>query len=232
MLSAVLFDLGGTLDGDALHWLDRFDRLYAECGRAVPRDRLREAYDAAGRRAKEDDAIQSMALPAMVGRLLEWQFTHLGLDDAALKARIVAAFDAQVRPAATVNRAVLKALHDRGLTLGVVSNACGNVPVLCEDFGFAPFLSVTIDSRRVGVEKPDPAIFRLALEQLRLPAAQVLMVGDSYDRDILPAASLGMPTAWLRTASAAADQPYQPDIAIERLADLVAAIDVRERALA
>jgi HAD superfamily hydrolase (TIGR01549 family) len=235
MLRAVIFDMGGTLDGDAEHWLDRFDRLYAACGHPVPRPVLREAYDDAGRRAREDEAIQSMGLEAMVGRLLDWQFAHMGLEDAPLKARIVSAFDQQVRPAAAANRTLLKQLFERGLTLGVVSNACGNVPVLCEDYGFAPFLTVTIDSRRVGVEKPDPAIFRLALERLERPADQVLMVGDSYDRDILPSASLGMHTAWLRTpadAATAGELPYRPDIEIARLSDLLAAIDARERALA
>lgn len=230
MLSAVLFDMGGTLDGDAEHWLDRFDRLYAESGRAVPRERLREAYDDAGRRAKEDDAIQSMGLSDMVGRLLDWQFAHLGLEDAPLRARIVSAFDAHVRPAAAANRGVLKALFERGFALGVVSNACGNVPVLCDDYGFAPYLSVVIDSRRAGVEKPDPAIFRLALEHLQVPASSVLMVGDSYERDVLPSASLGMQTAWLRSASAAAaatEHSYRPDIEIERLSELITAVEMR-----
>ena len=40
MIRAVLFDMGGTLDGDGVHWLDRFARLYAEAGVTLPRERL------------------------------------------------------------------------------------------------------------------------------------------------------------------------------------------------
>jgi hypothetical protein len=53
MIRAILFDMGGTLDGDGLHWLDRFAAL---CGRgvALPRETLRAAFDEAERRAAVD----------------------------------------------------------------------------------------------------------------------------------------------------------------------------------
>ena len=35
MIRAILFDMGGTLDGDGVHWLDRFEILYARAGVAV-----------------------------------------------------------------------------------------------------------------------------------------------------------------------------------------------------
>ena len=47
-----------------------------------------------------------------------------------------------------------------------MSNGCGNVEKLCADFGYTPFLSVIVDSRRVGLFKPDPAIFLHAAENL------------------------------------------------------------------
>src|SRR5437899_1375099 len=195
MIRALLFDMGGTLDGDGLHWLDRFAALYAEAGVQLPRDRIRAAFDEAERRAAVDDAIATSHLDAMVSRHVAWQLAHLGLTLPG--APIVDRFVAPIRRAAADNVRVLSQLSGRGLKLGVVSNGCGNVDLLCGDLGYAPYLSAVVDSRRVGLYKPDHAIFIYAAPMLGVAPAHVLMVGDSLDRDIRPARSAGMATAWL-----------------------------------
>src|SRR5437870_5572410 len=140
MVRAILFDMGGTLDGEALHWLDRFGNLYANAGIELTRERLRAAFDEAERRSASDEAIASAHLVEMVDRHMRWQFEHLGLEQPdALRAALVKAFVAPVEQAADSNRALLRRLKDRGLALGVVSNGCGNVDVLCEDLGYAPY---------------------------------------------------------------------------------------------
>ncbi|MGE5246579.1 MAG: HAD family hydrolase [Betaproteobacteria bacterium] len=197
MIRAVLFDMGGTLDGDGRHWLDRFVALYAAAGVARSREELRAAFDAAERRAAIDASIASANLHAMVERHVEWQFASLGLDDADLRRRIVDGFVAPVRAAAPLNARLLADLAACGLRLGVVSNGCGNVSVLCDELGFAPSLSTVVDSRRVGLFKPDPAIFSYAVSQLGVPPPEALMVGDSFDRDVRPAKTAGLQTAWL-----------------------------------
>lgn len=60
--------------------------------------------------------------------------------------------------------------------------------------GVADLISQVVTSEEAGAEKPDPAIFRLALEKLELVAADVIMIGDSEDRDIKGAEALGIPT--------------------------------------
>ena len=77
MIRAIFFDMGGTLDGDGLHWLDRFVALYADAGVAVPREILRDAFDEAERLAALDDAIATLALDEMIDRHVGWQLTHL-----------------------------------------------------------------------------------------------------------------------------------------------------------
>jgi putative hydrolase of the HAD superfamily len=85
-----------------------------------------------------------------------------------------------------------------------------------------------IDSRVVGIAKPDPAIYALALDRLRLPADTVLMVGDSYERDIVPAHGVGLQTAWLtRTGDARAHDAA--DAVIRSLADLLPLVRRAER---
>jgi putative hydrolase of the HAD superfamily len=81
---------------------------------------------------------------------------------------------------------------DGGATLGVISNYEAWLDDLLSDLGLSDLLPVRVISGVVGVEKPDPAIFRLALDRVGLPAAEVVYVGDVPDFDYDPAASIGM----------------------------------------
>src|SRR6188768_31984 len=101
MTEAVLFDMGGTLDGDGLHWLDRFVDLYADAGVHVPRDEIRAAFDEAERRALEDDTIASAGLDEMVGRHVAWQLLHLGIASEGLRDAIAGRFVDGVRRASS-----------------------------------------------------------------------------------------------------------------------------------
>jgi putative hydrolase of the HAD superfamily len=226
VLHAVLFDMGGTLDGDGLHWLDRFEASYAAAGKAVGRDELRRAFDEAERRAAIDDGITSCGLEPMVRLHLSWQFDVLKLVDPVLQSRIVSEFVARVRAVTDRNVGLLARLAARGLMLGVVSNGCGNLETLCEEFGYLPHLSVLVDSRLVRLYKPDPAIFSHAVSALGIPPSETLMVGDSFDRDVRPAKSIGMRTAWLHgPCPGRCPDPTLVDIHLAALPELWAALD-------
>ena len=160
MIRAILFDMGGTLDGDGQHWQDRFVAIYRSFGVELPRETICDAFDAAERRANLDDAIASSDFRQMIGLYVKWQLGHLGLTNAALEQHLIAGFSAPVRKAAAANVRLLAELVERGFELGVVSNGCGNVEKLCADFGYAPFLSVIVDSRRC---KQDASSFEAAL---------------------------------------------------------------------
>jgi len=130
-----------------------------------------------------------------------------------------------VRQAANANVQLLAELRERGFELGVVSNGCGNVENLCVDFGYAPFLSVIVDSRRIGVSKPDPAIFVHAAEKIGRNPGEIMMVGDSFDRDIRPAKQIGMKTAWLEGIEPRdCPDPSLVDVRLRALADLRGAL--------
>jgi putative hydrolase of the HAD superfamily len=138
-----------------------------------------------------------------------------------------------VRAAAAQSARLLADLSARGLRLGVVSNGCGNVDVLCEDLGYAPFLSLIVDSRQVGLCKPDPAIFTYAAAKLGARAPNVLMVGDSFERDIRPAKSVGMMTAWLEgPARRECPDPSLVDLRLRALAELPGALQMTSRTVA
>lgn len=233
MIHAILFDMGGTLDGDGLHWLDRFVALYDDFGAQLPRAAIRGAFDEAERRAGLDDEIASSDLAQMIALHVKWQLAHLGLRDPELERHLIDGFVEPVRTAAAANARLLANLVARGLKLGVVSNGCGNVEKLCSDFGYEPYLSVIVDSRRVGLFKPDPAIFVHAAEKLGGDPGAMMMVGDSFDRDVRPAKAAGMKTAWLLgTEAQECPDPGLVDVHLRKLADLPAALSSASLALA
>jgi len=157
----------------------------------------------------------------MTRHYVKWQMAHLGLTSPQLEQHLINGFVAPARKAAIANVELLAELAGRGFELGVVSNGCGNVEKLCADFGYALFLSVVVDSRRVGLFKPDPAIFVYGAEKLGRAPGEILMVGDSFDRDVRPAKKIGMKTAWLEGAEPRdCPEPALVDLRLRALADL------------
>jgi HAD superfamily hydrolase (TIGR01509 family) len=217
-VDGILFDFGGTLDGDGLHWLDRFYALYLQLGFSSPREAIRAAFDFAEAEALRDSAMQTAGLGEMVKRHVRWQFAKLEIDDPEARHALGEKFVENVRVGANANAALLQDLAQRGLRLGVISNGCGNTDVLCNELDYARYLSVVLDSKHVGLSKPDPQFFKRAAEAMELPPERLLMVGDSLERDIRPAKEIGMQTAWLNPNRSISDSAA--DVQLTRLAEL------------
>jgi len=89
-------------------------------------------------------------------------------------------------------RAVLGELRRRGLSVGVISNSDGTAEQSLRDAGLLDAVDFVLDSHLVGVEKPDPRIFRLALGRAAVTPAEAAFVGDLYSIDVLGARRAGM----------------------------------------
>jgi HAD superfamily hydrolase (TIGR01509 family) len=113
--------------------------------------------------------------------------------------------------------AVVARLREMGFRLGVVSNAEGRVERDLETAGFAGLLDTVVDSHLVGVEKPDPRIFAMALTRLDARAETAVFVGDVPAIDVAGARAAGIAPLLLdrHDLYAASDAPR-----IHRLEDL------------
>ena len=116
----------------------------------------------------------------------------------------------------------LDRLRQARLTLGLVSNFEGWLDSLLETLGVTPYFDVRVISGIEGVEKPDPRIFRLALERTGAAATESMYVGDNPSFDIEPAESLGMSAVLLDRRGR---YPDHPGIRITTLDDLPATIE-------
>lgn len=96
------------------------------------------------------------------------------------------------------NKQVLEHLKQNGYPMVLVSNFYGNINQVLKDAGIDGYFEDVIESAVVGVRKPNPAIFALGVCALDLPASQVLVVGDTYGKDIVPAHKLGCHTLWIK----------------------------------
>ena len=86
----------------------------------------------------------------------------------------------------------LAALKDRGLKLVVVSNANGRPRHLFDRVDLTKWFDHVLDSHEWGVEKPDPRLFKLALESARAAASRTVHVGDLYHVDVVGARQAGL----------------------------------------
>ncbi len=194
---AILFDFGGTLDSDGQHWLDRFYALYRDLGLGISLSEIKRAFYHADDLCSSDSQVASLGLRRLMTRHVRLQFEALGLTDDKKESEMLEAFCAESEWFLHRNVRLLRRMRER-YRLGLVSNFYGNVAALCEEAGLAPALEVILDSALVGMSKPDPGIFRAALERLQLPPEEVICVGDSFERDMIPARELGMKTIWLK----------------------------------
>jgi putative hydrolase of the HAD superfamily len=113
----------------------------------------------------------------------------------------------------------LSGLRARGLPLGLITNYDTRVFPVLEALGLAPLLdSVTIPAR-AGAAKPDPTIFRYALDGLGLPPGDALYVGDELEDDYRGAEAAGMNAALLDRSGRHEGAPGVRRI--ESLADLL-----------
>ena len=89
----------------------------------------------------------------------------------------------------------LRAARARGIKVAVVSNSEGMLDELFVRLGVRDQIDVLIDSGIVGVEKPDPRIFQLALDAAGVTADETLHLGDSISTDVRGARASGIRVA-------------------------------------
>ncbi len=92
---------------------------------------------------------------------------------------------------------LLAALHGQVLTGIVTNNLVAEQTQKLQRCGFEPYLNTTVISEEAGFTKPDPRMFRVALDRLHVEAASTVMVGDAWAADIVGALGAGLRVVWL-----------------------------------
>lgn len=121
----------------------------------------------------------------------------------------------------------LEALSKR-YKLGIIADQPKECPMYLEEMGVYKYFSAAVISDRVGLWKPDPAMFRLALEIVGTEGVkpeECVMIGDRIDRDTLPAKSVGMKSIRVMQGFCTKQVPHgpedTPDAVVDGIADLL-----------
>lgn len=175
-------------------------------------------------------AIRAFA-PAF--RLAVWSgaLAAVGVHDDALARDLAAAYVGARRSAEAIDPEAepLLALLARDRRLALLTNGASDVQrEKLSRTRFGRHFSVIVISLEVGVGKPEPRVFEIALERLGVRADEAVMVGDSLLRDVAGAQSAGLHTVWIDRGLWDERGPV-PDATIRRLSDLPAALDDLER---
>ncbi len=204
-IKGIILDYGGTLDTGGDHWSEVIWDAWQKAGVAADKAEFREVYVYAERELARTlhilpqhnfHDLLDIKMQIELQRLTE--LGHFAPQEIEPKAKEVAQICYDSAKASVENaKPVLEALSEK-YPLVLVSNFYGNVETVLKDFGIDKYFKKVIESAVVGVRKPDPKIFTLGVEALGLQPEEVMVIGDSYSKDILPAEKAGCQVMWLK----------------------------------
>ena len=189
-----IFDYGGTLDTGGCHWGKVLWHGWQRAGVPVTEVQFREAYVHAERTLGKNPIIQpDYTFYKTLETKVRLELDYLGLD--GYVSAIVNGIYEETRHHTAHSREVLQQLQ---VPMVLVSNFYGNISTVLREFGFDELFQAIVESAVVGVRKPDPRIFTLGVKALGMQPSEVVVVGDSMDKDIIPAHKAGCQTVWVR----------------------------------
>lgn len=194
-IRTLLFDFGGTLDGDGIHWRDRTYRFIQQLYPEIDRETFDRVDRASVDRLVKSGSGPKLTLRATMDVIATGIYEGLGLDP-RVKDQYVDFFCEGARECLDRNRRWLTTLQEQ-YRLGVISNNFGNTKGWCDEYRLSPLLDIVIDSTVVGVSKPEAGIFHAALTGLSVSPEEAIYAGDTYSDDVVGAKGVGMWSAWL-----------------------------------
>jgi putative hydrolase of the HAD superfamily len=194
-IKAILFDAGGTLlhlDSSCIR-----DLLRNSLNVDISLDKFRFAQSLAMSRVAELVAAGAGSTEQLKREFYTTLLPETGVSKERLSDAVECAFnlarDEMFWRTTEIGTAqVLNDLKAAGYILAVVSNSDGRIESAFEQAGINHYFDFFIDSYNVGVEKPDPEIFRLATERAGVAPEQTAYVGDLYWVDVVGARNAGL----------------------------------------
>lgn len=206
-VKGILFDYGGTIDSNGMHWAEVIWMAYQAYDVPVTKDVFREAYVFVERLLGKNPMVKPYhtflnMLCLKCDVQIQWLADNQYLNEENISLDLPVQLGERcynyARQSIDAARPVLEELACK-YPFVLVSNFYGNIESVLKDFELDHLFPIIIESAVVGVRKPDPAIFRLGIDAIQLPEANCVVIGDSYDKDIIPASELGCQTIWIKS---------------------------------
>lgn len=228
MTKGFIFDYGGTIDTAGCHWGKVLWHAYCRHEIPVTEEQFREAYVHAERTLGSQPIIKpdytfyktlETKLRIEMEYLMSEGYWNVSEDEYVRNHKdILEDLYEGVKQETSHSREVLTKIN-AGHPMVLVSNFYGNISVVLKEFGLDKLFMQIIESAVVGIRKPDPRIFTLGVEALKLNPADVTVVGDSFYKDIVPAKKAGCKAIWFK-GEGWTDEKYDETIPDKVITDL------------
>lgn len=205
-IKGIIFDYGGTIDSNGMHWAEVLWKAYQEVKVPVSYDVFRDAYVHGERTLARVPIIKpehtfldvlKLKTEIQINWLVENGFLvneNKSFEYSLAISNLCYTF---VRDVHKIAIPILEELKQR-YPIVMVSNFYGNLETVLKDFGLYGYFDEIVESAVVGVRKPDAAIFALGVNKFEFKPGELVVIGDSYTKDIVPATQIGCQTIWLK----------------------------------
>jgi putative hydrolase of the HAD superfamily len=225
-------DAGFTLLSPRHSTMDTLSGAFTHDGRPITEEDLHAAWEASDRwfwdeyhRPGNDTWTDDARIEAYWRRYHGTLLDHLGVrDPAEVLDRILATqFAAGAWELYPDVEPMLRAVSEHRIQVGIISDWGSNLHGIITELGLDRSVDFVLASGAVGLSKPDPAFFAVALDRANVAAHEAIMVGDSYRADVRGAWSAGIDAVWLdRTEGiniTPDDEPPPADVRVIRSLD-------------
>ena len=224
MIKGYLFDYGATLDTAGCHWGQMLWASFRRCGVPVTEQQFRDAYVYGERTlgsrnliAPEDSFYTTLGVKLRLEFCFLMQAGALKTDEgevALMRERVQNDVYKRVLDTTKESRIVLEKLR-KNYEMVLVSNFYGNIRTVLKEFGLDVFFKDIVESAEVGIRKPDRRIFEMGVQRLGLRPDEVVVVGDSFRKDVVPAKEAGCHAVWLK------GEPWKQEAVDETVPDRI-----------
>lgn len=203
-IKGIIFDYGGTIDTNGVHWAEIIWEQYQNAACDISKELFRTAYVHGERTLAKNPIIEPTdTFATLLKKKTAIQFEYLKKEqncnnlNSMMCKQIAEGCYNKVLDTLHTTRGILERLSEK-YPMVLVTNFYGNMPTVLQEFGLHRYFSAIIESSVVKLRKPDPALFALGVKQLGMPSEEIVVIGDSYKKDIYPSSTLGCKTIWVK----------------------------------
>jgi putative hydrolase of the HAD superfamily len=237
-MKAVLFDLGHTLIDYYCDWkgpeekgVDLIFQISRECSPHIDHQEFTSYLNGRLREARELKYTKYVEVPLIevIGDCLD---RYGCLDEDSLQRGLEAFYGVLLEDRTLVEGAVelLGRIKERGLAIGLISDVAWGLPSEfpmrdIRHYGLDAFFDDYVFSTDVGLRKPHPKIFKIALSNLGVEASDAMYVGNSIAQDVRGAKGVGMRSVLKASRYCPQADGVVPDHTVSHLAEVEGLLD-------
>lgn len=234
-IKGILMDYGGTIDTNGLHWGTVLWKSYEQQGVVIEKALFSKAYAFGEKALAINPLVKSNhtfldVLKLKIHQQFEFLHQQGHPQDSSKIDEIAKACHDFARTTVEANKGVLEKLA-QAFPIVLVSNFYGNLNTVLSGFGIRDYFADVVESAVVRIRKPDPRIYRMGVDRLGLLPQECVVIGDSYNKDIIPAKEIGCNVVWLNVegwGEAGTDELKIADAEIKDFSQLIGLILERQ----